>query len=70
VPTHDDDDLLEEEVAERQLMWLMKVEAKNRAAKREKENRIIEEVSIASYMSPSENRTPVVNYVFLLVCSL
>ena len=70
VPTHDDDDLLEEEVAERQLMWLMKVEAKNRAAKRDKENRIIEEVSIASYMSPSDNRTPVVNHVFLLVCSL
>ena len=39
-----DDTLLEEEVAERQLMWLMKVEAKNRAAKREKESRIIDEV--------------------------
>mmetsp|Transcript_15601 Transcript_15601/g.25998 ORF Transcript_15601/g.25998 Transcript_15601/m.25998 type:complete len:1156 (-) Transcript_15601:213-3680(-) len=46
VHRNEDDDLLEEEVAERQLMWLMKVEAKNRAAKREKENRIIEELKI------------------------
>lgn len=38
----------QEEVAERQLMWLMQVEAKNRAAKREKENRIIEEVRATS----------------------
>jgi hypothetical protein len=46
-----DESLLEEEVAERQLMWLMRVEAKNRAAKRDKENRIIEEVSASHHIT-------------------